>query len=86
MSKECLDYDCALPHHENEEMKLRLEYSPHHEDVLVNIEVPDGGGHSGNPSRVTITASELREIMYVTNKYIGAHDLMEMKGEINGRA
>ena len=82
--KECLDYDCTIPHHENEEMNLRLEYSPHHEDVMVNIEVPDGGGHSGNSSRITITASELREIIFLVNKYTDARGILEMKGGVRG--
>ena len=83
---EYLDYDCKVPHHEFEGMELRLEYSAHHEDVTINIQVLDGGGHDGKASRVTITAAELREIMFITNKYIDARNVMEMKGEINGRA
>lgn len=86
MFKEYLDYDCTIHHHEHEEMKLRLEYSSSHEDVLINIEVPDGGGHSGNASRIYITASELREITFITNRYIDARQTMEMEGDINGTA
>lgn len=84
--KKYLDYDCKVPHHENEEMGLRLEYSPHHEDVTIDIEVDNGLGFDGKKSRITLTASELREITFITNKYIDARNVMEMQGGANGNA
>ncbi len=78
MTKECLDYDCEIPHHENEDMKLRMEYSAHHGDVLIDIQVPDGAGRDGNSSRITLSAAELREITFLTNRYQAARGTMEM--------
>lgn len=83
MSKECLDYDCEMPHHEFDDMNVKLSYSAPSEDVIVEISVPDGSGFSGGGSHISITAAELREIVLTVNQYQSARNVMEL-GDTRG--
>jgi len=78
MKKECLEYSCEMPHHENEEMALRLEYSQHHEDIIIDMELDNGLADNGKKSRITLTASELREVIFIANKYAAACGILEI--------
>lgn len=58
-----LEYRATIPHHENELMKLEISSSKHHEQTMIDIEVPDGGGLDGRSSRITLTLEEVRSIV-----------------------
>lgn len=69
---EALNYTCKIPHHEYENITLDLEDSKIHDDITIDITIEDGDGFNGKNSRIILTAKELREIMFVTNKFLAA--------------
>ena len=63
MAKDYLEYETQNHHHAFDMMKVRYEYSEHQQEVLVCIQVPDGGGFDSKDSSITLTLDELEKLL-----------------------